>query len=261
LVSTYDRLLGRRASYMLLTASPQRLADELPGRFTHVWAGLMLASLTWGVLLAWLWGTAWSVFRDYEGMPLMQVAVVVSATVLWLYRRSVLSLSQCLGGKDARTQNLITTLVLVVFALALLGLRTPRDAFHDINLPPAWQWTYPAVVQRVLILAPLWGAWAMLVTCQFCKPNDDTEPAVSAFARGCGPLVAAVCMAVPLAPTLLYFYFLNWWRVMLPAVTIFTAIAAGLIFCRRTGGLTRRALLAANFLTQLAFILSYLANR
>jgi len=247
--------------YRLLTASDQSLSDEPPGRFRRAWAQLMLISLLWGVFLSWLWAAAWALFGDYYGMPLMHVAAVVAATTLWVFRRSLLAWSRCIGGADPRAQHLVTTVAVVLLMLTLLGMKRSSDTDVVRWLPSAWRWVFPMVVQRVLILAPLWGAWGMLVTCQFCKPTDDTEAVVAAFAKGCTAPVAAVAMVLPLAGTLMYLYFLNWWRLMVPGVTVLGAIAGGVLLCRATGGITRRALLANNILTQLLFLLAYLATR
>lgn len=257
------RWFSSLAGYMLLTAPAERLGEKSPRRFRNVWAQLMLLGLLAGVLLSWLWGTAWTVFGDYFGLPLMQVAVVASVMALWLFRRGLLALARCLGGRDERVQNLVATVLIVVLALALLGLRKSYD--RDVWLPAVWRWVCPMVAQRVLALTPLWGAWGMLIACQFCKPADDVPPAVAAFAKGCTAPAVALSLVLPLAGTVSYLYLLtyyrNAWQLTVPAVTILGAIAGGVVLSRRTGGLTRRALLANNLLTQLVFIVAYLANR
>ena len=259
-VRVWRRFSGQ-PGYRLLTASSASVRDEPPGRFRRAWAQLMLISLLWGVFLAWLWGTALTVFDFFSGIPLIPAAAVVAATALWVFRRSLLAWSRCLGGADPRVQDLVATVTVVTLALVLLGLKRSSDTDVVRWLPLAWRWVFPMVVQRVLILAPLWGAWGMLVTCQFCKPTDDTEAPVAAFAKGCTPPAAAVAMVLPLAGTLMYLYFLGWWRLMVPGVTGLGAILGGVLLCRATGGLTRRALLANNLLTQLLFLLAYLATR
>jgi hypothetical protein len=47
----------------------------------------------------------------------------------------------------------------------------------------------------------------------------------------------------------------------IPVVTIFGAILGGLVLCRGRGGADRSVLLAANVLTQILFVLAYLAGR
>ena len=262
--------LLRRPGYLLLAADEAALARQDPARFERAWVSLIGISLVWGVFVAWWWATAGMVFSRY----LMHTALVVAVTTLWLFRESLLALCRCLGGDDGERRHLICTVLVVALALMLQGLRKPEDptqpplewlsafpAALRVRLEGLWRGVFPEVVLRVLMLAPLWGAWAMLITCQFCKPSARTEPAVAALARGCGAAAGTLTMALPLGGTLLYLYFLDWWRLLVAGLTILTAILAGLLLCRRAGGLTRRALLAVNFLTQLAFLITYLASR
>jgi hypothetical protein len=84
---------------------------------------------------------------------------------------------------------------------------------------------------------------------------------VRRFAQGCGA-VASVCVWVALlALTITYFSFLDWGQLWISAATAAGAIAAGMIFCRLCGGLTRPGLLATNVVTQLLLLLAYVAGR
>lgn len=252
------RWLTRWPSCLLLAAPDDALSAEPPGRFRHAWAGLMVLGLAWGVGMAALWTWSGWLFGWYSGMPLMPAAAVLAAVTLWMYRRSLLALSRLLGGREA-APAVVATLT-AVLALALLGLRGWNEDGFPPALPQLLQGLWPRASCRTLILMPLWGAWAMLITAQFRRPTDRTEPAVAAFARGCGPLSAAGSMGVLLAVTIRQFDYLPWWQLSIPGVTIAVAIAGGLGLCRRAGGLKRSALLAVNLLTQTAFLLAYLAN-
>jgi len=249
--------LRSRPAHMLLTADDQRLADEPPDRFARAWLGLMLLSLGWGIAAASLYGLAWQRFRDYTGIDLIPVAAVVAAMAGWLYRKAISALGGALCGRSAEDRAVGASVVVVVLVLLLLGLRS-RQPDWPTHLPWIWHWI-PRTMFRVLILAPLWGAWAMLIVPQFCRPTERTEPAVAALIGGCGPLTAAVCMAVPLAPTLYAFRVWGWWYLTIPAGAIVAALVGGLLLCHRHGGPTRRALLAVNLLTQIVFVLCYLA--
>ena len=254
--------LSFRAALLLLTGGDDRLGAISPRRFGRAWATFMALSLGWGIVAAWLWHAAWAVFGDHSGVYLMHTAVILSVMALWLYRRGLLALGRAAGGNDAGAAGMAAAVILVVLALAMSGLRRAQDPDFVGALPDAWRWICPTVAQRVLILAPIWGGWAMLVTCQFCKPVERTERQVKSFARGCDPLAAAVCMGVALAATLLYFHFLDWaWRLTIAGVTVFAAICGGVVLVRREGGLRRSALLAVNVLTQIAFVLAFLASR
>lgn len=257
-VAAAYRWLTHRPGYMLLTAGDDALAAEPAGRFARAWGGLMLLGLAWGAATAAVWAWSGWLFGWYSGMPLMPTAAVLAAVTLWMYRRSLGALSDMLGG--ARRAHAVTVTLVAVMALCLLGLRGWNEDSLPRDLPQLLRHVYPRASYRALVLMPMWGAWAMLITAQFRRPDDRTEAAVAAFARGCGPLAAAGCMGVLLAITIRQFNYLPWSQLSIPAVAVAAAIAGGLAACRIAGGLTRSALLAVNFLTQLAFLLAYLAN-
>ncbi|HUU23686.1 MAG TPA: hypothetical protein VM389_14225 [Phycisphaerae bacterium] len=251
----------RRPGYLLLAGDGDRLAAEDPKRFAHAWIGLMLLSLGWGLVCVALWAAAWHLFVDYSRMFFMPVAFVVTGMVLGLYRRALLALGEAFSGGDPRAAPLLSCAGVVFLVLVLLGLKTGSGPHYETPLLPAWQWVRPAPMFRALLLGPLWGGWAMLIVPQFCRPNGRTEPAVAAFATGCGALVAAGCMGAVAAATTLYFNYMPWWQLSISGAAIITAILCGVAFCKLNGGLDRRSLLAANLLTQMVFLSAYLVNR
>jgi len=261
LTRTYGWLVDR-PSYMLLTASDERLADAAPERFARAWMGLMGLSLLWGIAMAYLFGGARSLFGDVTGMLVIPAATVTALTVMWLYRRAVVDLARAIVRGRAEQIAPGAAAITLVLALAMLGLESWQPDYSD-SMPWFLHWI-PRTMFRPLILAPLWGAWAMLITLQFCRPTERTEPAVAALARGCGPLTAAMCMLVPFAATVFSFrpfYSTHdrWQHLIIPSLTALTAIAGGWLFCRLDGAPMRRGLLATNMLTQLVLILAYLA--
>ena len=242
---------------MLLTASDKRLAGAAPEAFRRSWFGLMVLSGLWGAAMAYLYGAVWSLFGEVTGMPLMPAAAITVATAGWLYRRAVVDLACTLAGSKGRQAGPVVSALVVLLVLAMLGLKS-READWPDYLPWFMHWI-PRTMYRTLILAPLWGAWAMLITVKFCRPARQTEPAVASFAAGCGPMTAAACLLVPLVPTLYAYRVWGWGCLGIPAATISAATIGGWLVCRRTAGLTRSGLLATNMLTQLVFILAYLA--
>ena len=256
LIRAAYRWLVRQPGYVILTAGDEQLAGEPPQRFARAWLGLMVLSVGWGVASAGLHAAAWSIFGELPGIQLMSVAAVLAGTVLWLYRRAVLALAWTVSGRGPGEAAIGVSVIVVVLTLALLGLKSWKPDWPT-NLPWILHWI-PRTMFRVLILAPVWGGWAMLIVPQFCRATERTEPAVAAFIRGCGPLTAAVCMAIPLAASLFAFRAFGWWRLSVPAATILATVLGGWLLCRRNGGPTRDALLAANLLTQIVFVLSYL---
>jgi len=258
IISTYGWLI-RRPGYMLMTAGDERLAAEPAERFARAWAGLMLFSLLCGLGFVGLWGLAWKFFPD-SYMFLMPSAVTVAAFALWPFRRHIAALADLLGGRDTTARATAAAVLVLILALCLMRMDT--DPIYQGVLGRWAAWLRPDYeFSRVLVLMPVWGGWAMLITCQFRRPGERTTPAVAALARGCGALVTAGCMGVIMAATIVYFNFLPWTQLTIPAATVAAAIVGGLVFCKITGGLSRKALLATNMLTQLVFLLVYLSNR
>lgn len=250
--------LIRRPAYMLLTASDERLSREEPRRFAHSWVGLLALSLLWGIAMAGLWGAALQIFGNDPPRALSAV-VTVGMTLLWLYRLSAARLVEAAAGPDSVMRTLFAAMLVVAMVFFYTAMREQyyREAY---GLPEWLGWVRPPFKNcRLLLLMPLWGAWAMMILVQFVRPGPQTEPAVSAFAAGCGPLTATASLALPLTTSIFYFHFLPWQQLYASAAAIVVAIAGGYGLCRRCGGLTRGSLLAANLLTQLAFLLTYLA--
>ena len=251
--------LTNRASYMFLTAGDEQLASQPPERFARVWWGLMLLSLVWGVAAAALYGLAWQIFDDYTGMPLMPAALVTALWVTWPYRRAVTALAKSMcGGEETRDSSPVeAAAIVVIMAMAMLGFRDMRHGQDPTNLDWYLCWVPPTMF-RPLILAPIWGAWAMLIAPKLCKPAPQTQTAAASMIRGCGSPTMAGCMAVLVTVTMFAFNMIQW-QVTVPAATILAAVVGGTVLCRQAGGPTRNALLAANLLTQIVFFLAYLA--
>ncbi len=250
------RVLSCRPSYMLLTASDADLADQPPARFARAWLGVLTLSLAWGVAMAGLWSGVWLAFGDlYAGLPLIPALSIVIAMTLWLYRIAALSLADALVGQANRALG--TSVIVVSLLVATIDYRGWGGIPSGL---PVWlQWLTPYPQLRVMVLAPVWGAWAMLVTCRFRRPSADTAPAVTALADGAGPIVTTLSMGAMMAATIWWLQFPSWTVVLIPAVTVIVAVVGGLLLCRKAGGLTRQALLANNLLTQLAFWFAYVA--
>lgn len=250
--------LVRRPGYMFLTADAERLSAQQPGRFARAWVELLVVSLGWGLATIGIWAAAWKLFGEPMGR-LMPSAMVAATFVLWPYRRAVAGALEALFPSDTTARALAGAAFVVVLTLGLLSLK--RDFRHDPFLPSVIAWIRPwDKIYRPMILMPLWGCWAMLITPQFCRPRPQTDAVVAAFAAGCGPLWVAVVMGVLLGLTITYFNFLSWLQLAIPVATVIAAILGGIVFCRLTGGLTRQGLLAVNVLTQLVFLLACLAT-
>lgn len=244
-------LLGR-PSYMLLTADDDALAQQPPRRFRLAWIGLLFQSAAWALAMIGVWELATWVFPSDKSVAYMPAGLTVLLFAGWAFRRALACLVDTLADPGTG-RAVLTTAMVCLLTMCMLRLRP-----HWYPVHPIWP---EAKMYRVLLLMPLWGAWAMTITVQFCRPTRATEPAVAAFASGCGPVIPAAWMGAALVATIQYFSYLPWTQLSISAVAVASGVLGGPLLCRREGGLTRRALLASNALTQLAFLLACLANQ
>jgi hypothetical protein len=250
--------LARRPSHQYLVLDDALLARQDPARFGRAWAGLMGLSLLWGLAAMNLYGVCWRVFGDYTGIPLVPAAALLAGAVLGPYRRAVVGLAQMLGRDRPAQTSVAAAAVVACLGLLLLGLRS-----WNPNLPyNRWlAMVRPETLFRALLLAPLWGGWSMLVTCQLRWGRLPGEAVTASVARGCGALAAPGMLAAMTVVTIVYFNHLPWTQVSIAATGGLAGVLAGLLTVSLERAITRRALLGANLLTQMAFLLAYLANR
>ncbi|MCP4376348.1 MAG: hypothetical protein GY794_09260 [bacterium] len=255
LSSIYKWLIDR-PSYMFMTASDERLAAEKPSRFRYAWFGLMGLSVLAGLMLIGVWSVVWNIFLDYDRLsrPAGITAIVLLA---WPIRRALLAIGPALRVRDRANQMAIATAVAVFVGVGFMSLREHYPYAYEHSMPGLIAWIRPELsIFRVLLLMGIWGAWSMLITVQFNRPDGITDPVTRGFARGCGPLAAAVCMVLPLAGTIVFFHYMGQvGQLAITAGTIATAIISGPVLCRISGGMTRGALLAGNLITQIVFLM------
>ncbi len=249
--STWRRLTGFSA-WRLLMGDDGSLQDQPAAAFTLSWPWVVAMSVAAGLALSGLWSLAQLAFGDAAHLPAL---VAAGAFVAILYRRALISVAKVVSPDDGSSQQLILSLLVVAVVMCFWALEGLNARQEDPMWLRPFQW-----YNRVLMIAPLWGAWAMILAPKLSRPSAQCEPAAAAFAKGCGPLVASLLVALPLAWSLMYLRFLEIWQLLCVGVTMAAAPALALALGWRCG-YTRRTLLAVNVLTQLAFVLAYLASR
>lgn len=252
------RWFVHRPSYMMLVASDEALSAGSPARFRGAWAGMVFGSLVWGGLLASLWVLTERAITDPLGMGIMPAVFTVAAMVVWPFRRAFGAAAEVLGGQDPSIRSAMGGLLAAVFMFGLLAAKH-NYIYSDMVLPTWLMWLRPDVdTARLLVLMPLWGAWAILITGQFCRACERTEPAIVALSKGCGPVLAAMGVALPLAATWFYFgYMGNWAHWQMSGLALVGALASGLVACKVRGCLSRKVLLCANLMAQVSLLLGY----
>ena len=250
----------RRPGILFLTAGEEDLARQDPARFRHAWIGLTIQSVLWGLVLVNSWGLAWMVFGGFPPY-LVPAAATLAIFVLGPCRRAIVAFLDVFAPGSSPSRPVLAAVLVAGLGMCLARLTGPSSGSDDYPRLEWWlNWVRPWALYRVLLLMPVWGAWSMLIGPQYCRSRQKADPATAAFAKGCSPVAAAGCLVLPLGGTLFYFHYLGLGsQIVLSATACLTAIAAGIVCCRRAGGLCRRSLLAANLITQVAFLLACLA--
>ena len=259
---------------VFLTGSSDRVARRPAEHCARLGWPIMLLGALWGLAMIALWDIANRLTWPMTFNWVAPSALCAAAMVLGPYRRATLSLVEMLiprrrqGSPNPDVRRDVwgplawvgVPLIALAVGLILNGaLRSDPD--WPTQLPRQWAWLWPRALYRVLLLAPVWGAWGMLTLGQFCRPSDRTDEPTRRFAESVHPITSAAALAIPLTGSLVYLNFLYPVHFVPPLAAIVAALGGGALLARRGGALTRPALLAANVLAQLAFLLAYLAVR
>ncbi|MCY2929737.1 MAG: hypothetical protein NTV86_09645 [Planctomycetota bacterium] len=269
-----DNLAARAAERLGLTGGAAMMTGRLEGCseaetsrvFAPAWIGLAAIALAWGLLSIGVYVVARLATPERFVCPLWTPAVALAAlSVAGPFRVAALDVAALLHlrGRVARAAFGLLLAGGWAWALAYLGGKRHFGlASEEQALPGALAWIRPEMEAfRVLLLAPLWGAWAMMIAVQFRRPGRELGGAVREFAAGCGPMLSVVAMGVVSCWNILYFSFLPWGpQLAILGGAIGGGVVAGLIARALAGGLTRGSLLAANLGAQGAFLGAYLAN-
>ena len=229
-----------------------------PESFRRGWIGLLLLSLLWGLVSIGLWDLSRKLFGRPGGMDVMSAMVLAAAILLLPMRLGAVFLCELLGGKNTTGKMLFVGVLVMVLTMSLLSLQPDWHALES-QLPWVLGWFRPqSKSSRVLLLAPMWGAWSMLILPNFRRIDPDSSPQTSAMARGCGPLTATVIMGLLVGWSGGYFAYLAWVQMCISGSAVLVAVLGGLLLAHRNGQMDRKVLLAANLLTQLAVLVSFL---
>jgi hypothetical protein len=220
----------------------------------------MLVGGLWGLAMIGVWDVTFRLTWERLMNWVLPAAACAAATVLGAYRNGFLALLESAPLPRAWLKWPALAVLAVGFGFVLnYAVRYWDPHWPAQQISPAIIWLWPRTLYGALLLGPIWGSWAMLALPQFHRPDDSTDPHTRALARKTGPLATAVYLAVPLAGSFVYLMFLSpVLRFVPPAAALLAALGGGTLLVRLRGRLCREALLAANALTQSAFLLAYL---
>ncbi len=160
-----------------------------------------------------------------------------------------------------RTPAVLVLLVALVLELVFVSaLRTgsywwPSDWRRFLNF------AYPNLIYRPLILAPIWGRWAVLLASSVGRVAPRASAEAGGLSKAVGPRFVLVSFLFPLGLTAVY---CSRERnlvigVIISLVVLATTFGLSVFIARRGGGQTRRSMLAAGKVAELVFLGAFVA--
>ena len=262
-----------RHALALMRLGRQPVSGRGAARACHwfVFLGLFIGLVYTGVYRA-----VWRQFGEVRSLPLMP------ATAVWLLDVGLLgALFYCgaartigkvarqspradgpVGGRpDGYPIEILVLVILAVLKLVLLiaipqgisGWPGPGDWRSHFN------WMYARPHYRPLILAPMWGRWAMLLVGSIGRLRAPSDAGLSRF---CGSLSATRVLLWMVPVTVLTsVYCGRHGRWVFGCIIACTVLAGtylyGVIAARRQGGQTRDSILGAALIGELIFFIAY----
>ncbi len=229
-----------------------------------------------GLVIGFLWvgvfRVVWRLYgEEVTSLRLVPAAAVLLVDVLFTGYRSFGGLTSTVhaltGPRHARepeevnpnglAQSAVMVLLLaIVLELVLLSaLRTgawwwPDDWRRHLNF------AYPRLIYRPLLLAPLWGRWAILLAASLGRVATRSHPAASGLSQAVSPTFVLATFLLPLGMTSVYCSRSG--NLVIGAIIALTVLGvtftASVVIARRGGGQTWRSMLAAGKIAELAFL-------
>lgn len=133
--------------------------------------------------------------------------------------------------------------------------------------PPPEEWRsyfnflYPQPIYRPLLLAPLWGRWAILLAGSIGRTARSAEPSIASLCAALTPGCVLRNALIPIILTCVYFSRERNFMIgaVIGLVVFAIAYLAGVRLAHRFGGQNRLTLLAAGQIAQVTFLAVYRA--
>ncbi len=273
------------AGRLLLTFDVQPRGLDL-ARAGAVIGWVVPISLLVGLAWAGTFRATWRLYGEVEGIPILPALCVILLEAFVTGRYLPLALARVVDIIDAGVPGrgsagpfvpplindlsspprLRGTLMLVLIVLTQFGMIASLRNYNPW-WPPNDDWRhyfnflYPNPIYRPLLLAPLWGRWAILLAACIGRTAERADPDVVAISRAMTPGRLLRHAILPLLLSCIYFSRER--NFLIGAVIALVVFAVSYVACvlmaRQLGGQTRTTLLATGQVAQIVFLATYRA--
>jgi hypothetical protein len=235
---------------------------------------LVPAGLVIGLLYAGAYRGCWRVFGEVSGVRL------IPALAVWLLDAALFGLPMFLGASRMadrwsladdpagrpddgrlRTAGMVTLIVLLIAKLALWTAIPKGLAGWPMDWRRHLNFLYPRPVFRPLILAPLWGRWALMLAGSIGRPALTRGRPMAGIAGVASPAAVLGWFVVNVVATSIYCGRHGRWMIgcIIGLVVLGVTFLFSVLTARRFSGHTRFTVYAAAGLAEIVFLIAYLA--
>lgn len=179
-----------------------------------------------------------------------------------------------LAGEQPRRPDEARNVPLSPVGTLVLGLALLAEFVFILSLPAEGGWwpqrsgwkqylnlLYPQPIYQPLLLAPIWGRWAILLAATIGRTAHGTDPTTVAL---CSEMTPGRLLRRTIIPLMLTAYYCgrsnNYMMGVIVALIVFcAAYLVSVVIAVRGGGQTRQSLFASGMVGQLAFLAVYRA--
>ena len=252
-----------------LFSSPAPSDGDEP-RWSRAAKWLPVWGLAIGIVYAVAFRLAWRAFGEYQGIrwvPVMAVLAVDLALCGYRMLAAAASLASSKSDQEGQTPlNLRGLLIVLLIVLAKFSLLASlpigiwRSGGWDSVFGGRFSFLYPLAIYRALILAPLWGRWAMTLAVTIGRTAPSGSVRLQRMAGGsslavivigwlaCSVLTAVYCSGSGEHITR---------GVVLALAAMVVAYLTSFILALRAGGQTEATVGTVGLATEVTFLIFY----
>jgi len=234
---------------------------------------LVPGSLLIGLIYVGLYRASWRIFGEVGQVRLMPALAVWLADVSFLGLLMVLGAARTVdrwGGarKDLAggpgwlgLAGMIALFVLLIFKLALWTAIPVGVAGWPGDWRRFFNFAYPRPVFRPLLLAPMWGRWGMILAAGIGRTAPAEGGAIPGLLGARSPVVVVGWFLLVAGLTAVYCGRGGRWMIgcMIGLAVLGVTFLFAVIAARRFSGHTRFSVYAAALVSEVAFLIFYLA--
>jgi hypothetical protein len=152
--------------------------------------------------------------------------------------------------------GVMALLLAIIMELVLISAVRTGDWWWPSDWRRHLNFAYPQLIYRPLLLAPLWGRWAVLLAASLGRVASRSHPAAAGLSRAVSPKLVTLTFLMPLVMTAVYCSRSG--NLILGTIIALSVLGltfvASVVIARRGGGQTRRSMLAAGKMAELIFL-------